>query len=161
MTLGLLVLAYWLHMAATVVWIGGLTFQSLILAPSLGLGSDLLERVRRRFEPLAWLSLAVLVGTGLLQMSSNPNYVGLLSITNRWSAAILIKHLLIGGMLLVAGYQTWGLQPRLARLQLTASRVAGSAEPLENLLKEWRRLLHLQTAASMLVLALTAVARSA
>lgn len=158
---GPLALAYWLHMAATVVWIGGLTFQSLVLAPLLGPESDLIDRVRRRFEPLAWLSLAVLIGTGLMQMTANPNYTGLLSIDNRWSAAILVKHVLIAAMLLLAGYQTWALQPRLARLRLTASVAGRSAGETERLLRHRRRLLHLQTAVSMLVLALTAVARSA
>jgi uncharacterized membrane protein len=157
----LLVLAYWLHMAATVVWVGGLVFQSLILAPALDADSDLPERIRRRFEPLAWLSLAVLVGTGLMQMASNPNYTGLLAVDNRWSAAILVKHLSVGAMVVVAGYQTWGLAPALARIRWALSHNAGNLATLQTLQRRRRRLLHLQTAVSMLVLALTAVARSA
>lgn len=157
----LLALAYWLHMAATVLWIGGLVFQSLILAPALDPDSDLPERVRRRFEPLAWLCLAVLVGTGLMQMTANPNYTGLLAVDNRWSAAILVKHIFIGAMVVVAAYQTWGVQPALARIRWALSHSAGDQAALRSLQRRRRSLLHLQTAVSMLVLALTAVARSA
>src|SRR3972149_3791825 len=111
-------------MAATVVWIGGLTFQTIILAPALDGSPELLERLRRRFEPLAWLSLAVLIGTGLFQMSASPNYTGLLSIRNGWSAAILAKHLVIGLMLVLASIQTWWIQPRLGHIRLMAGLAA-------------------------------------
>jgi len=156
-----LTLAYWLHMAATVVWIGGLTFQTIILAPALDSSPELLERLRRRFEPLAWLSLAVLVGTGLIQMSASPNYTGLLSIRNGWSAAILAKHLVIGLMLVLASIQTWWIQPRLARLVLIAAHASQEPADVHLLRRRQLRLLRLQTVLSIVVLALTAVARSA
>ena len=157
----MLALAYWLHMAATVVWIGGLTFQTIILAPTLEGSPDLLERLRRRFDPLAWLSLAVLVGTGLIQMSASPNYTGLLSIRNGWSAAILAKHLVIGLMLALASIQTWWIQPRLARLVLIAARTPQEPAEVHVLRRRQFRLLRLQTILSVFVLALTAAARSA
>lgn len=156
-----LALAYWLHMAATVVWIGGLTFQSIILAPALGGSPELLERVHRRFDPLAWLSLAVLIGTGLIQMSASPNYTGLLSIRNGWSAAILAKHLVIGLMLVFASIQTWWIQPRLARLRLMAIRAEQEPADVQVLRRRQLRLLRVQTILSVFVLALTAAARSA
>ena len=156
-----LTLAYWLHMAATVVWIGGLTFQTIILAPALDGSPELLERLRRRFEPLAWLSLAVLIGTGLFQMSASPNYTGLLSIRNGWSAAILAKHLVIGLMLVLASIQTWWIQPRLARLVLIAARASPEPAEVAVLRRRQVRLLRLQTVLSVVVLALTAAARSA
>ncbi len=156
-----LALAYWLHMAATVVWIGGLTFQSIILAPMLQPSPELFERIRRRFEPLAWLSLAVLIATGLTQMSANSHYTGFLSISNAWSRAILAKHMVIGLMLALASVQTWWLQPRLARQLIVAAR--SSAEPAEaaRLRRRQLRLLQLQTLLSLVVLGLTAAARSA
>jgi len=156
-----LALAYWLHMAATVVWIGGLTFQTIILAPALDNSPELLERLRRRFDPLAWLSLAVLIGTGLLQMSASPNYTGLLSIRNGWSAAILAKHLVIGLMLVLASIQTWWIQPRLARLLLISTRASHEPADVPLLRRRQLRLLRLQTVLSVVVLALTAAARSA
>jgi uncharacterized membrane protein len=156
--------AYWLHMAATVVWIGGLFFQGAILAPSLNRSLDpdaianLLGHLRRRFVPLAWMSLAVLIATGLTQMSGNPNYDGFVQITNRWSAAILAKHLVIGLMVLAAGYQTWVLGPRLER---AAWQHAKTAEAAELAARNYRRLTTANLALAFIVLALTAVARTA
>jgi putative copper export protein len=148
-------------MAATVVWIGGLTFQTIILMPTLDGSPELLERLRRRFEPLAWLSLAVLIVTGLFQMSASPNYTGLLSIRNGWSTAILAKHLVIGLMLVLASIQTWWIQPRLARLVLIAARTSPEPAGVAVLRRRQVRLLRLQTVLSVVVLALTAAARSA
>jgi uncharacterized membrane protein len=111
-------------MVATVIWIGGLFFQSVVLHPALRHARDpgeLLESLRRRFQPLAWLSLAVLIGTGLLQMSANANYSGLLSIANPWSQAIFAKHLAIALMIMIGAYQTWVLHPQLTRLALLGS----------------------------------------
>lgn len=151
----MLALAFWLHMAATVVWIGGLFYQSVVLAPALASVEDpaaLLERLQKRFQPLAWLSLAVLVGTGLVQMSANANYEGLLSIANPWSQAIFAKHLAIGLMLLVAAYQTWVLQPRLAR-----EAMLGAAEGSR---RRFARLAQINLVLGILVLGLTALART-
>lgn len=152
----MLALAYWLHMAATIVWIGGLFFQSVILAPALGEVSDraaLLERLQNRFQPLAWLSLAALIGTGLIQMSASPHYQGLLSIANPWSRAIFAKHLAIAAMFAVAAYQTWVLQPRISRLALL-DQAADSR-------RRFNRLARINLAMGILVLGLTALARIA
>ena len=104
--------AYWLHMAATVAWVGGLLFQAVLL-PGATRGLEPRARARffdslsRRFQPIAWLSLAVLVFTGLTQMAAHPRYAGLLVIEGRWAQAILAKHLAFGGMVLIAAVQTW------------------------------------------------------
>lgn len=156
-----LTLAFWLHMAATVVWIGGLFYQAAVLNPALARHlppreqAALLESLRRRFQPLAWLSLAVLVVTGLVQMSGNPNYQGFLAVENRWAAAILAKHLVVLLMVGVAAYQTWAIQPRLVRLLLRPE------EPPEGPLSRARRLNALNLALALLTLGLTALARTA
>src|SRR3989304_4125630 len=110
-------LAYWLHMLATILWIGGLSAVVLLVLPAARQGLEvgqyarLLDKIQRRLDPLGWLSLAVLLGTGLFQMSANPHYTGLLTISNRWAVAILIKHLVFLVMIAVSAYLTWGLFP--------------------------------------------------
>ena len=60
--------SYMLHMIATVIWIGGIVFMALVLTPTL---KDVPESgrvfaaVRRRFGPLAGLSLIVLIVTSM------------------------------------------------------------------------------------------------
>src|SRR3972149_2282107 len=120
-----LTLAYTRHMAAPVAWIGGLFFQSVFLGPALRRTLDppsalrLLELLRRRFDPLAWLSLAVLIATGLTQMNASPSYEGFLALQNPWAVAILAKHGLIALMVALAGYQTLFLYPWLGVLFLS------------------------------------------
>lgn len=155
-------------MLATVVWIGGLVFQSLVLHPALNPALPLaeqprlLEAVRRRFQPLAWLSLGVLIVTGLVQMSAHPSYQGLLAVHNAWSRSILVKHLVIAGMLALAGYQTWILQPELDRAALRVARqLEQPSLQLEALVRRQRRGVRWNLALSVIVLALTALARTA
>lgn len=157
--------AYAFHMAATVVWIGGLFFQSVILSrvvvtlPNLADQAAFFRSVRRRFDPLAWLSLATLVVTGLVQMSAHPQYRGILAVDNPWAAAILAKHFVIAVMVCLAAYQTWVLQPAQERLLLKGREQAESSAH-GRLLAGQQRLTHLSLACSLLVLALTALART-
>lgn len=164
-------LMYWLHMAATVAWIGALAALTLVILPAARTSleadalSRFLEAIQRRLDPLAWISLVVLAGTGLFQMSANPNYTGLLSIDNRWAAAILTKHLLFLVMGAVSAYLTWGLLPRLQRNALlqAAGKMdpAGAAANAAVLQRQEQRLVRLNLLLGILVLALTALARAA
>jgi uncharacterized membrane protein len=165
-----LTLAYWLHMLATVVWIGGLAALSILVLPAARktLGetayTDFLTDLQRRLDPLAWFSLAVLVGTGLFQMSASPNYNGFLAIGNRWAVAILLKHILIFGMAGLSAYITWGLLPGLRRIamQHAISKQDGGLHAADGaeLSRRELRLLRINLLLGVLVLALTAVARA-
>ena len=163
-----LAIAYWLHMLATVAWIGGLVTLALLVLPAArkalepGAYAALLEGLRRRFDSLAWFSLVILAGTGMFQMSASPNYQGFLRVENAWAAAILVKHLLFFAMMGVSGYMTWGLLPRLQRLALRQARLGQEAETEEvhQLLHQELLLVRLNLILGVLVLALTAVARS-
>jgi uncharacterized membrane protein len=163
----LLTIAYWLHMAATVAWLGGLFFSGVILNPVISRRLDarerllVLEAVRRRFDPIAWMCLAILVATGLTQMSASTQYQGALAITNRWSQAILGKHLAVGLMILAAGYQTWFVRPRLERMALLAHRANQAPDDHALLAASDLNLDRLNLLLSLLVLALTAIARTA
>ena len=164
----ILTTAYALHMLATVVWIGGIAFQTVLLLPAaLPFSSaqtmfELYQKLWRRFQPLAWLSLAVLTGTGLMQMAANRNYAGFLSIENRWSIAILLKHIAIAFMVALMAFQTWVLYPRWARLELILARSSGQTDAGEaSLLQRENWLIRIQLALSALVLILTAIARTA
>ncbi|NLG97031.1 MAG: hypothetical protein GX491_06680 [Chloroflexi bacterium] len=168
-----LTIAYWLHMLATVVWIGGLAAVSLIVLPAAQsvldrrAYSDLLTRMQVRLQQVGWFSLGLLFVTGLFQMSSSPAYEGFLAINNSWAVAILVKHLVIGLMILVSAYITWGLMPALQRAALArsiqSSKLKGVPTDPESVSRLERRevwLLRLNLLLSALVLALTAWARA-
>jgi uncharacterized membrane protein len=159
-------LAYWLHMLATLVWIGGLSAMAILILPAARRALDasayarLLADLQRRLDPLGWMSLIVLVGTGLFQMSANPNYDGFLRVDNLWAGAILLKHLVFFGMTGISAYLTWGVLPGLRRaaLQLEKGREAPEAA---RLLKQEIIFLRLNLVLGVIVLALTAIARAA
>jgi uncharacterized membrane protein len=161
-----LTIAYWLHMLATLIWIGGLTTLAVLVIPSAQRSLDniayasLLNDIQRRLDPLAWFSLIVLISSGLIQMSANPNYEGFLSVSNRWATAILIKHILFFVMIVVSAYLSWGLLPKMRR---TAMRLAQGKEHTPesmSLQRQSNRLLRFNLLLAVLVLALTAIARA-
>lgn len=160
---GALSAAYALHMAATAIWIGGL-FSLVVILPAATSTLDkdraaaVSRRAVRRFLPLAWLSLAIFVGTGLTQMSASPRYEGLLVIGNAWAGAILAKHVVIAGMAGLLSWQTWGLQRSFTRAALGLDR--RTPDQLARMARHESLALTLSLLLGTLVIILTAVARS-
>jgi uncharacterized membrane protein len=161
-------LAYWLHMLATVVWIGALASLTLLVLPAARRSleakhyADLIGQIHRRLDPLGWFSLLLLVGTGLIQMSANPSYYGFLAIDNRWAAAILIKHVLFLVMVVISAVMTWWLLPQLNRLALYQARSSDGekSQAALRLMRQETWLLRVNLSLGVLVLALTAIARA-
>ena len=158
--------SYFLHMIATVIWVGGIAVMALAYPAArraLGDGprsSALMAELHRRFSPLAMTSLGTLLVTGLAQMSVNKNYEGFLNIANAWAVAILLKHLAFAVMALIGAYSVWGIAPALARLALLESKGKADGAELAALRKREERLNQLNFVCALLVLLFTAVARS-
>jgi uncharacterized membrane protein len=159
-----LTLIYWTHMLATVIWIGGLTVLLFLVLPMISRvppaenQAILLEQIQRRFDPISWGCLLLLVATGLFQMSANPNYQGFLAINNRWAAAILIKHLLFGVMIVANAVLTWGVLPGLKRVALKRQKGLDAPEDA-SLRRRELLLLRLNFVLGVLILGMTALAR--
>ena len=159
-------LAFWLHMLATVAWIGGLVAFVVLVLPAAkrilqpDAYADFLGQIQRRLDPLAWLSLAILLTTGLFQMSANPNYDGFLTISSRWAVSMLLKHILFVGMIAVSAYLTWGVLPGLRRIAMKQAKgiVTESGEQLQ---RRETLLLRINLILGILILGLTALARAA
>lgn len=150
-------------MVATVILVGSLSALSWLVLPaarkllSIQQQLSLFEAIRRRFEPLLWFCVGLLIVTGLFQMSVNPNYNGLLAGGTRWSLALLVKHLLVVAFIVVSAVQTWEIFPALRRALLRPERLSDSEwQALE---RRQRWLLHLSFVLVLLILAATALAR--
>lgn len=160
-------LSYWLHMLATVAWIGGLAAVSLITLPVIaGLSHPeeqlkLLHKTQKKLDPLGWFSLLLLTGTGLIQMSVSDQYEGVLTISNAWSQSILLKHIVFFGMVIVSGYLTWSAIPELSRAVLALSRGKGDPARIPLIQKKHQLLIRLNLVLGLVVLAFTALARVA
>ena len=63
----------WIHITAAMFWVGGMLFFSMVLVPSLsrlpiGQRRELMSQIGQRFRKTGWISLGVLLVTGLLQL---------------------------------------------------------------------------------------------
>ena len=161
-----LALVFWLHMLATVAWLGGLAAIAILVLPAAKYTLKPAEQlafisaIQRRLEPLAWFCLSLLIATGLFQMSVNPHYNGFLSTSGQWSLAILTKHMLVVVMVVVSAMQTWEVLPAIRRGLMRIEKGQASEEEVERLQKRETLLLRLNIGLSILILAATAFARA-
>ena len=104
----ILAVSYWLHLVATVTWIGGITFILFIAIPVAKqvLGTDagkLMGEISKRFTPLANYSIFFIIITGIALTS-----------TNQWTWVLIVKHVLVLGMVAVHFYRGLILAPKIA-----------------------------------------------
>jgi len=160
-----LALTYWLHLFATVAWVGSLAGVSLLILPAMKRSLTpenqlvFIEAMQRRLEPIAWFSMTLLVLTGLFQMSVNPHYDGFVSVSTQWSIAILTKHSLGIVMVVVSAIQTWEVIPAIRRA-IVKSKKTENAQEIESLRRREVLLLRTNFGLSLLILLATAFARA-
>ena len=160
-----LALTYWLHLLATVSWVGSLAGVSFLVLPAMKRALEpetqlvFIEAMQKRLEPIAWFSMTLLVLTGLFQMSVNPHYDGFISVSTQWSLAILTKHLLGIVMVVVSAIQTWEVIPAIRRA-IVRSKKSKNVDELDALRRREIRLLRMNFGLSILILLATAFARA-
>jgi uncharacterized membrane protein len=160
-----LALTFWLHLLATVTWVGSLAGVSFLVLPAMQRALDpetqlvFIEAMQKRLEPIAWFSMSLLLATGLFQMSVNPHYDGFLSTSTQWSLAILTKHLLGIVMVVVSAIQTWEVIPAIRRAILKSKKI-NNTEELDGLRRREILLLRMNFGLSVLILLATAFARA-
>lgn len=158
----ILVFSYWLHLLATVVWLGGLALMLLVALPALRQGTIAANQwlsLQQRLIVWANGSLVVLLITGFVQMTNDPNYSGFLVLDSLWAGAILVKHLAFLAMVVIGAYVQWSLYPSISRLQLLAEKRPELATAERTKLEQKEiRLLRLNLLCAVLVLFFTATA---
>ena len=159
-----LALTFWLHLLATVAWIGCIISISILILPAAGKilkPADhlaLIEAMQKRLEPIAWFCMSLLLLTGLFQMSVNPHYDGFLSTSTQWSLAILVKHILGIFMVVASAIQTWEIIPAIRRTLMNKKKAdEGQVIALQ---KKEILLIRINFGLSLLVLLATAFARA-
>jgi len=159
-----LAVTYWLHLLATVAWIGSIVATSILFLPAASKALKpvdhlaLIDAMQKRLEPIAWFCMTLLLLTGLFQMSVNPHYDGFVSVSTQWSLAILIKHILGIFMVVASAIQTWEVIPSIRRTLMNKDK-ANEAQVIQ-LQKREARLLRINFGLSILILLATAFARA-
>jgi len=160
--LWVLALSYWVHLLATVTWIGGLVIMTMVAWPAVRkqiMQADQWVQLQRRFTPWANVSLALLWITGLLQMTADTNYTGFLAVDSLWAQALLIKHIAVIAMMVFALYMQWRIHPALGRLALLEKKRPKMAEvERQRLTNQEARLVRLNLVCAAAVLLFTAIA---
>lgn len=110
------IITLWLHYLATVMWIGGMAFNIMVLRPSMVVLDQnqrpvLGARVLKRFIIFAWLSIAVLVLTGI---SISYNRIASDNIPATYGIVLLGKHFVTSIMILVVAWVSFVLSEKLA-----------------------------------------------
>lgn len=162
MAFWLLAISYWIHLLATVVWLGGLAVMVLVAWPAVR-RQTLLDNqwlaLQQRLAPFNNGSLVLLLVTGFYQMTQDPNYHGFLAVDSVWAGAILLKHIAVVGMMGVGAYLQMSLYPAVQRTRLLAEKRPALATGEQAQLKQREiGLLRLNLACAGLVLLFTAIA---
>jgi uncharacterized membrane protein len=68
----------WVHVLSAMIWVGGMLFIALVLVPVTrtledpSLRTRLVQETGRRFRTIAWIALALMIVTGLLNLWWQP-----------------------------------------------------------------------------------------
>lgn len=155
---------FWLHLLATVTWIGSLVAIYVLVLPvsrrALSAVDELtlLDGIQKRLEPVAWFSVSLLVVTGLFQMSVNPHYNGFLSTSGQWALAILAKHTLVAALVAVSAVHTWDVLPAMRRALMRKQKA--DEHEIVHLQRRERGLLTASLVLAVLILLATAIMRA-
>mgnify|MGYP001235121298 CR=1 FL=1 len=155
------------HLLATAIWIGGLLITTLLVWPEMRHTLQttpalyaLLGRLRKKFTPMSNLALAVLVTTGLIQMSLDSNYEGFMTFENTWSRVMVIKHLVIVGMVISGIVLQYAVFPALERTTILLERQKADPATYNALRRREVRLTWFNVGLGICVLGLSAWAGS-
>jgi uncharacterized membrane protein len=122
----ILVASHWLHLMASVIWIGGVAAIVLVVMPSGkkvpgGETRELMGEVSKRFTPLANASIAVLILTGLALTLMDGQSA---KASSGRSLYPVLKHLLVSAMVIIHFYRGLILAPGIGKTTSEASREA-------------------------------------
>ncbi len=102
----LIALSTAVHLVAAIVFLSSLFLVRFIFWPTKQGREEtvpLLKAMETRAHFLQQVSLGLLLITGMHMMLADDNYVGWFSVRNRWSMLLLLKHILIGILILILG----------------------------------------------------------
>lgn len=149
-----------IHLMATVAWIGGLFFNFLVVMPSVSKTLDpatagrLMGVLFKRVRVLVYVSLLVLFVTGIPMKIASPYYVAIINFDTAWETVSFVKHVLVAVMALSAFYSFEVLMPQVKKLA-----IQGGSEKLPALRKRQALLGGLSFVLGIVVVFLSAMMR--
>ena len=125
----LIIACYWIHLVATVLWIGGIIFIIFIVIPSSGqvLGAEsgkLMGEISKRFTPLANYSIILLFVSGIVLAGLNNQFSGVRILESNWTMALILKLVLFFSMTAIHFYRGLVLAPKMMRTTTQTEKTA-------------------------------------
>ena len=125
----LIIACYWIHLVATVLWIGGILFIIFIAIPSskqvLGAESGkLMGEISKRFTPLANYSIVLLFVSGIVLAGLNKQFSVVRTLESNWTMALTLKLVLFFSMTAIHFYRGLVLAPKIMRTVTKTEKAA-------------------------------------
>ena len=125
----LIIACYWIHLVATVLWIGGIIFILFIAIPSsrqvMGAESGkLMGEISTRFTPLANYSIILLFVSGIVLAGLNKQFSGVGILESNWTMALIPKLVLFVSMAAIHFYRGLVLAPKIMRTATQTEKTA-------------------------------------
>jgi len=145
MSLVTLSLSHFLHLMATVVWIGGIVMILLVILPGAKESIEsapkikrLMKEIARRFTPMANISILIVILTGNVIAFYDKRFTALLEFNNPWNSVMLLKHFLVVVMVIIHFYRGLLLNPKICRLSSKISELE-VASPLSSRVAKFQK----------------------
>lgn len=111
-----------LHLMATIAWIGGMFFNFLVVMPTVQKALDpatagkFMGMMFKRVRVVVYTSLLILFVTGIPMKIANEYYVSIINFDNTWETVGFIKHVFVAILALMALYSFEILFPKVGKL---------------------------------------------
>jgi uncharacterized membrane protein len=112
----------WLHIMATITWIGGMFINMVVLRPVMMTtlspteAGKFMGALMKRFRAVVYVSIVILGVTGIPLKIINENYISIINFENDWEIISFVKHILYGLLVILAVYNFELLTPRMSKL---------------------------------------------
>jgi uncharacterized membrane protein len=112
----------WFHLVATVAWIGGIFINLIVISPAAreSLEPPAMGRFMgsfvKRFRVLVYISMGVLVVTGVFMMLWNKLYAGGMDFGSPWVLFVVLKHIFVLILIILGIYILQVVAPKVERL---------------------------------------------
>ncbi|MCL5024522.1 MAG: CopD family protein [Nitrospirae bacterium] len=153
----LLVVGAWIHLFASIVWVGGIFFILFAAFPgakeTLEQPGKLMGALSKRFAPLANISILFIFVTGILMSLSSHSLSEITSLGSAWSQALLVKIMLALIMTGIHFYRGLVVAPKITKLTAEGGRL----ENISGLQKQSLNLVKLNLLFGLTVLLITGI----
>lgn len=161
---------HWLHLTAVVLWIGGLGFNLMLLMPNLKRvdltnRSKLVSQVMPNFLRLVWITIVIIVATGLYRVAFVNNMTELSDFTSTsYGLSLIAKMSIVVAMIILAAIITLRLAPKIVShlsIHVQGEQMQQSCSVCASMLKQTKMLMGTVFVMSFVVIFIAAFLRGA